>query len=157
MKKHIVIMVAVLSALMLFSGCSKIKEISVTSFELVSVTPKGLTELDALVKIGIHNPAVPFELTDAVGTLKIGGSPCLSLSADQLIVSGNMDKVYSLPIHGVLAEGFNPFQLLTLLKGDSIDLENVTADVDARISLRGGVGKNLELKDIKLSKLLKKE
>lgn len=157
MKKRILILLAVLSAMTFTTGCKKVKEISVTSFEIVSVTPSGLSDLDALIKLGIHNPAVPFEVTDATGTLKIAGKPSLSLSTDQLIVAGNSDKVYSIPIKGKIAEGFNPFELLKLINGSSLDLEQLTVDVNGKIALRGGVGKKLDLKDIKLNKLTQKK
>lgn len=157
MKKRILILLAVLSAVVLTGSCKKVKEIAVTSFEIISVTPSGLTELDALVKLGIHNPAVPFEVTDAAGTLKIAGKPCLTLSTDQLIVAGNCDKIYSIPVKGQIAEGFNPFELLNLFNGVSLDLERLTVDVDAKVALRGGVGKKLELKDFKLNRLMQKK
>lgn len=156
MKKRIILLLAVLSAMSLATGCKKVKEISVTSFEIVSVTPSGLTELDALIKLGIHNPMVPFEVTDATGTLKIAGKPCISLSTDQLIVAGNTDKVYSIPIKGWIAEGFNPFELLKLFNGGSLDFDQLTVDVNGKVALRGGVGKKLDIKDIKLSKFSKK-
>ena len=156
MKKRIILLLAVLSAMSLATGCKKVKEISVTSFEIVSVTPSGLTDLDALVKLGIHNPMVPFEVTDATGTLKIAGKPCISLSTDQLIVAGNTDKVYSIPIKGKIAEGFNPFDLLKLFNGTSLDFDKLTVDVNGKVALRGGVGKKLDLKDIKLNKFSKK-
>lgn len=155
MKKRILVLFALIGALTFLTGCEKVKEINVTSFELVSVNPKGLTELDALVKIGVHNPTVAFEISDATGTLNLEGSPCLSLAADQLIIAGNTDKVYSIPVRGTMAEGFNPFQLLKLINGNSLDLEKLTVDVNAKVSLRGGVGKKLELKNIKLNSLMK--
>lgn len=156
MKKRIILLIAVLSAMSFATGCKKVKEISVTSFEIVSVNPSGLTELDALIKLGIYNPMVPFEVTDATGTLKIAGKPCISLSTDQLIVAGNADKIYSIPIKGRIAEGFNPFELLKLFNGSSLDFDQLTVDVNGKVALRGGVGKKLDLKDIKLSKFSKK-
>lgn len=84
------------------------------------------------------------------------GKPCLHLTADQLIVAGNSDKVYTIPVRGTIAEGFNPFQLLNLINGASLDFDKLTVDVNGKIALRGGVGKKLELKDIRISDYMKK-
>lgn len=156
MKKHVLLFVCALAALLMCQGCNKVKELKVTSFEIVSITPSGTSELDATVRLGLHNPLVSFEVTDVIGTLKMEGKPCLHLTADQLIVAGNSDKVYTIPVRGTIAEGFNPFQLLNLINGASLDFDKLTVDVNGKIALRGGVGKKLELKDIRISDYMKK-
>ena len=155
MKRYILLFAAFMTAVLAFSGCNDIKQIKVTSFEVVSITPKGLNEIDALVKVGFHNPAMAFELTDAVGIAKVKGMPCLQVGADQLIVAGKCDKTYSIPVHGELAQGFNPFQLLQLLS-NQMGADDLTLDVSAKVALRGGIGKKIDLKDIPLSKFMKK-
>lgn len=139
--------------LLLVSGCAKTyKDIKVTSFDLVSVTPQGLTRVDALIDVGIDNPIVGFEVFDANGLVKLDGEPCLSITADQLVVQGKTAKTYRIPLNGVIADGFNPFQLLTLFK--NLDMSRVTVDLSARVNLRGGVGKVFEFKDMPLDKML---
>ena len=129
------------------------KDITVTSCELVSVMPQGLSSLEALIKIGIYNPSVSFEVSDLKGVAKVKGQPAIILTADQLIVTSGSDKVYRVPLYGEIAEGFNPFQLLQLLD-NQIDFQDVTIDVTGKVALRGGVGKKLDIKDIPLSKLI---
>lgn len=157
MKKHLPIIALIISAL-LMCGCSGhgIKDIKVTSVKIVSVSPRGLNGLDALLELGIHNPAMSFEVTDVTGVAKMDGQECLVVTADQLIVSGKTDKVYSVPLKGSLSEGFNPFQLLNIV-GGSMDMSKITVSVKAKVALRGGIGKNIELKDIPLSSLISKE
>ncbi|MCQ2182349.1 MAG: hypothetical protein MJY89_02970 [Bacteroidales bacterium] len=155
MKRKICLLLAIVaSALSLLTSCSKTKDIKITSFEIVSVTPRGMNGLDALVKIGINNPSVAFELTDLVGTLKLEGVPCLSITADQLIVSGKTVKTYSVPLQGQMSEGFNPFQLLRIINGYSLDFDKLTVDVQGKASLRGGFGKKLEINDLKIGEYL---
>lgn len=144
------------ACLLLFSSCSgSMKDFNMTSFELVSVTPKGFSEIDMLVKIGVHNPTVGFEVTDLQGTIKVKGQEAMVLDADQLMVAGRCDKVYSVPVHGALCPGYNPFQLLNFLN-NSHTIKDVTVDVNVRIAMRGGVGKKLEYKDIPIANYLKK-
>lgn len=57
MKRKIYILFIAILAVCL-TGCSKAKEISVTSCELVSLSPSGLKSIDGTVAVGIHNPDV---------------------------------------------------------------------------------------------------
>lgn len=143
---------------LLLSGCKgkSIKDISVTSVRLVSIVPEGLTGLSALVEVGIHNPTVGFELFDIEGLARYQGQDAFSAKADQLVVSGNTDKLYRIPVQGQIAEGFNPFQLLKLFGSEST-FDDVTFTVRGKVALRGGVGKNIEIKDIPLSQFFNKE
>ncbi|MCQ2181603.1 MAG: hypothetical protein MJY50_06075 [Bacteroidales bacterium] len=138
----------------LLSSCSGgVKDIRLTSFDIISVTPRGLNELYAMVELGIHNPMVAFTLEDARGVIKMEGQPCIVLSADQLLVDGNKDKVYVLPVKGRFDETFNPWQLLSLLKDK--DFSRFTVDVSAKVSLRSGIGKDIVINDMPLDKLLR--
>ena len=144
-----------LALALVLSGCQgkRLQDIKVTSARIVSIVPEGLTELSALVEVGIHNPSVAFEVRDLVGTAHYEDMNILSISADQLIVEGHTDKVYQVPLKGHIEEGFNPFRLLRLL-GNDASLDDVTVSFRARVALRGGIGKNIEMEDIPLSTLL---
>ena len=159
--KRLIILLSVILPLLSSCAGKGIKDIKVNSFELLSLTPKGLRDIDALVKVDVHNPSVSFELTDLSGLLKLKGKDVLTLSADQLIVAGKTDKTYTIPVHGTMAEDFNPFRLLEIFNaegGDSkLKLDDVTLDLNLRPALRGGLGKKIEIKDITLSKLLEKK
>lgn len=153
MKKLITILAVCLT---LFAGCSgSVKDIAVTSFNIISVTPRGFNEIYATVELGIHNPIVQFTAQDIQGTIKMDGAPCIRLEADQLIVDGNSDKKYLIPVKGKLAEDFNPWQFAELLTDK--DFSKMTVDASAKISLRTGIGKNFVVKDLSLEKLLSSE
>ena len=151
MRRYLLLLFAVVT--LLSGGCSGVRGISVTSCEIVSVIPQGLTSLEALIKVGIHNPSMAFEVIDLKGVAKMKGQPALILSADQIIVAAKSDKVYRIPLEGEMAEGFNPFQLLQLINNQA-DLKDVTIDVTGKVALRGGVGKKIDLKDIPLNNLI---
>ncbi len=141
--------------ILILSGCSKTyKDIKVTSFEVISITPKGLNQVDALVDVGIYNPIVGFEVTDVLGVLKMDGEPCVNINTDQLTISGKTEKVYRIPLHGELEPGFNPLSLLKVAQ--TLDFSGFTADVNGKVSLRGGIGKTIALKGLKLGELEKR-
>ena len=153
MKKLIIILSACIT---LFAGCSaSINDIAVTNFNIISVTPRGTNELYATIELGIRNPVIAFTLQDMEGTLKMDGQPCIRITADQLRVDGQSDRVYVIPVKGKLIDGFNPWQLLSVLKDN--DFSKFTVDVSARVSLKSGIGKDIAIKDVSLEKLLKKE
>lgn len=141
----------------LFLGsCSKTyKDIKVTSFDIVSITPKGLDAVDAVIDVGIDNPIMGFELFNAVASVKMKGVECIQLFSDQLVLEGHSEKVYRIPLHGKLSSSFNPLELLTIVK--DMDFSQFTMDAKARVNLRGGIGKDIDIKDIKLEKFLKKQ
>jgi hypothetical protein len=143
--------------LLLLSGCKGkgIKDISVTSVRLISITPEGFNGVSALIEVGIHNPTIGFEVTNLTGVAKFQGQDALSVHADQLMVPGHSDALYRIPLQGSIADGFNPLRLLRLLSKDG-SYEDVTFDVYARVAARGGLGKNIEILDIPLSSMLSK-
>ena len=130
MKNRPIVYVILLCCLsLLLSGCGKgAKDIKVTGFRLVSIT-------DVSITVDMHEqPAVVFE-------------------ADQLMVEGHCAKTYSLPLKGRIVDTFNPFQLLKLFSNED-SLDNLKASARARVALRGGIGKNIEIKDIPLKDLI---
>ncbi len=152
--KRVYILLLLALALVL-SGCQgrSLKDIKVTSARIVSIVPEGLTDLSALVEVGVHNPSVALEITDMIGMARFEDMDMLSVSADQLLVEGRSDKLYQVPLKGHIEEGFNPFRLLRLL-GTESSLDDITVSFKARVALRGGIGKNIEMEDIPLSNLL---
>ena len=140
---------------LLLSGCSKsVKEIRVTSFEVVSVTPVGLTRFVATVEAGIDNPFASLLVEDFEGHLKLDGQECLDVSAGELLLEGRCDKTYAIPFEASLSEGFSPFRILPILSDP--DPLRLSVDISARASLRSGVGKTFEFKDIPIDKFLKR-
>lgn len=142
---------------LLAAGCKRsgFQDISVTSARVISIVPEGLTGLSALVEVGIHNPTVGFELTGLQGVARYKGQDAFTATADQVLVSGHEDKIYRIPVQGRIADGFNPFLLLRLVSEDG-SYDDVTFTFSGRVSLRGGIGRNIELKDIPLSSLIQK-
>ena len=144
-----------LALALVLSGCQgkRLQDIKVTSARIVSIVPEGLTDLSAVVELGIHNPSVALVLTDIIGVVRYEDMDILSVSSEQVDIDGHADKLYRIPLRGHIEEGFNPFRLLRLLGSDS-SLDDVTVSFKGRVALRGGIGKNIEMVDIPLSTLL---
>ena len=137
----------------LICGCSKgVSDIKVTSFDIVSLTPQGLSAVDAVMDVGIDNPLIGFTLSDIKGIVKMDGTPCMTITSQPVTLEGKSDKVYRIPLTGVLSGAFNPFQLLDLVKDK--DLSRFKVDATAKVILPGGISKNLEFKDLAVEKLL---
>ena len=133
---------------LLLSSCASYKDIRITSFEVVSLTPSGLREVDATLRVGIDNPILSFVVEDIEGTLRDGSDPLAYVVSDQLIVSGKTSKAYEIPVKGRLADSKNILSVLsTISRPDSLK-----ADVSLKVSLRNGIGKTLNIKDIPVIK-----
>ena len=140
----------------LFSGCAdRLKEIEITSFKILSFAPQGLESMAAHVEIGIDNPSMAFELSEIKATVKFKGQDALYLSSDGLIVDARCARSYNLLLNGKCAEDFNPFSLLQLI-GNKANKSDITISVQAYVSLRGGLGKNIEYKEMTLDQILER-
>ena len=159
--KRLFIILAVILPLLSACGGRSLKDIRVDSVEIVSLTPHGLRDIDAVVRFTVHNPSMGFELTDVLGKIKFKGQEAVTISADQLIVAGNADKTYTVPIHGTISDDFNPFKLLGLVNGrggePTFNLDDLSVDLSLRRALRGGIGTTVVKKDIRISDFIEKK
>lgn len=146
--------ILLLALSLLIAGCSgnSFKDIKVKDFDIVSAQPVGLSAIDATVKVTVKNPTIGFVLDNTVGTIKIEGEPCLVLTAPRVMIDGKCEKTYEIPVHGRLGDSFNPFQLVDILQKK--DFSHCTLDVVTDASLKSGIGKKLEYKDLPLSQFL---
>ena len=140
---------------LLLAGCKGrgFEDVRVTSVRLVSISPEGLTRISAVAEVGVHNPTVAFDVTNLDGLAKFLGQDALMVTGEPVSIAARCDSVYTVPLQGRMAEGFNPLRLLRLL-GDDASFDDITFDVRARVTLRSGLGKNIEMLDIPLSGLL---
>ncbi len=133
------------------SGLSKVKDIKVTSCGLESYSLKGLRSIDAVLAVGIDNPALAFNVTDVSGTVKYNGEDFATYTADSISVEKKCSKVYDLPCTATLSEGVSLMRLMQIAKKGN--LEGFTTDVTATVKLKSGAGKTFRFKNIDLNKL----
>ena len=84
-KKTAKIVTLLLAAALCLCSCGKsLKDIKITSYEVTSVAPRGLSAFDATIDLGVNNPSVQFSLSAISATVKMDGTPCLYLTADDV-------------------------------------------------------------------------
>ena len=154
MRRLAELILVALAALLLTSCAKSLKDIEVTSCNVTSISPKGLSSFDATVDLGVNNPSVQLTISKMNATVKMDGVPCIYLTADDVTLAPKTEQVYILSLHGLLDGNFNPFTLLTLLNNP--DFDPMTIDVSCRATLKSGIGKDLIYKDIPLKDLLGK-
>lgn len=135
------------------SGCSvsKYREIRLSSFDIESFNLESTKVINFTALVGVNNPAPQFKLDTAYATIKAGGRDLVHLSTANVAVDAQKDSVYRVPVKGILSPGINVLYVLGALKEGAE--EAITADIDAKLVLRGGIGKTLEYRDLKLDDL----
>ncbi len=155
MKGALKISVLLFLACCVFGSCAKkFKQVSISSVEVESVVPTSLHSASAILAVGINNPAPSFKLKDVEATVKRNGEVFGTVNADPLAIDGKTERIYHVPLQAQLADGIGVIQLISAYR--NFKPEDFTVDVKARANVVGGVGKNIEYKDVPLSKLMKK-
>lgn len=147
------IALALLSAVVLYlSGCNKVKQISVTSVEVESISPAGFRGLYVNLAVGIDNPAFEIGLSEIDGALKHSGKVLGRLAMDSFVLQARSAEIYHLKAKVTIEPGANLAELMALL--DEKVLGECMLDVSARVTLKKGVSKVIRLNDIPVKKLL---
>ena len=155
MKRIAKISLLLLLAAFILTGCvSKYKKIKVSSFEVESVVPSSLRSANVVVAVGINNPAPAFQVRDIEATVKQNGNVMGLVTGEPVSVDGKCERVYRIPLQAQLAEGVGLMQLLATYK--SFNPEEFTIDLHARANVAGKIGKDIDYKDVPLTKFMKK-
>ena len=155
MKRIAKISLLLLLAAFVLTGCvSKYKKIKVSSFEVESVVPSSLRSANVVVAVGINNPAPAFQVRDIEATVKQNGNVMGLVTGEPVSVDGKCERVYRIPLQAQLAEGVGLMQLLATYK--SFNPEEFTIDLHARANVAGKIGKDIDYKDVPLTKFMKK-
>lgn len=145
---------AVVAMLPACGSLSKVKDIKITSCGVESYSMKGLRSINAVLALGIDNPAMDFTVTELNGILKYHGEDFAFYSGDTLQVEGKCSKVYDLPCSVTLKEGIGLLQAMQIIGKNSLD--DFTTDIEAKVKIRKGPRKTVRFKDLDLQKLAEK-
>jgi len=135
------------------SSCSKIHEISVTSYKIKSINPKGLRSVDATIDLGIHNPTLQFTLVNNKAVIYHQGTEIGTVVADDVTVEAKTDAVYPISGNVTLADGIGIFKVMSLAK--NFNEEEYTLDIDTDIKLKSGATFKVRKRDMPLTELTK--
>ena len=136
--------IAAAIVLLLAGGCSKIKEIQVTSVGVKYITPVSARSVEGVLLLGIDNPAMSFTVSDVDGVLRYYDRVMGSFTAGTVPVMARTSQVYELPCTATLAEGVSFLDVMAIAAKRSLD--GMTADVTLNIKLGNGKGKGTKLK-----------
>ena len=137
---------------LLLGSCAKVKQVGVTSFELDSITPKGLRALTVKMSVGVHNPANEITLSEISGEAVVSGKVIGNVAMAPVVLTARKDSTYKVKADVTLAEGVSVLEVLALAKNKSA-IENGTANIYAKAKLKGGPSKKIKMEDVPLKKL----
>ncbi|MCR5561577.1 MAG: hypothetical protein K6F58_07170 [Bacteroidales bacterium] len=153
MKRNIAI-ILLAAALLSLTGCvNKFKQVKITSVELESVKPRGMKTYDAVVQLGIENPAPSFNIMNLKADVRRDSLAIIHLSGENVAVAGRSSKVYRVPVTAQIDSSVTLLQLALLAR--SFNAELYVVDLSAK-AMVAGVGKTLEYTGIPLASLLNK-
>ena len=153
MKNKAYRLISIALMVLLLGSCVKVKQVGVTSFELDSVTPRGLRALTLTMSVGVHNPAKEITLSEISGEAVVSGKVIGNVAVAPVVLTARKDSSYTVKADLTLAEGVSVFEVLALAK-DKSAIENGTANVYAKAKLKGGPSKKIKMEDVPLKKLL---
>ena len=153
MKNKAYRLISIAFMVLLLGSCAKVKQVGVTSFELDSVTPRGLRALTLTMSVGVHNPANEITLSEISGEAVVYGKVIGNVAMAPVVLTARKDSSYTVKADLTLAEGVSVFEVLALAK-DKSAIENGTANVYAKAKLKGGPSKKIKMEDVPLKKLL---
>lgn len=137
---------------LILGSCAKVKQVGVTSFELDSITPKGLRALTVKMSVGVHNPANEITLSEISGEAVVSGKVIGNVAMAPVVLTARKDSTYKVKADVTLAEGVSVLEVIALAKNKSA-IENGTANIYAKAKLKGGPSKKIKMEDVPLKKL----
>ncbi|MBO7192423.1 MAG: hypothetical protein J6V17_03430 [Bacteroidales bacterium] len=147
------LLIVILSVMALgLSGCKKVKEITVTSVQVESISPQGLRGVNVYLAVGIDNPAFYIGMEDVHGALKHSGKVLGRIALDPFVLQAKSAEIYHLKAFVSLGEDAKLRDLLMLTNMEK--LNECVIDVYATPKLKSGLGAPITVKNIPLKELL---
>lgn len=144
---------ALAAAALLAGGCTlaKVRDISITSVGVKYLVPTSTRSVDAVLRLGVNNPSIPFTVHDLDGLIRQGDKLWATFTSTGTDIQGQSEQVYELPCTIVLADGVSFLDVLALAARRQLD--GITADINLPVEVKRGVGTTLHFKDIDLTQL----
>lgn len=142
----------VCTCILLLTGCGKLKQIRPTTFEIVSFQPQGLARVEVDFRLGIDNPAMQIGLSEISAEVMMSGKIIGKVSLSPFIMEAKSNKVYDMT--ALVELGTTIFNFLPILKDAEVQ-KKVTVNLAARATLKSGLSKKIELKDVPMEQIMK--
>lgn len=135
-------------------GVSKIKDIKLVSAGVKYIIPTSLRTFDAMLELGIDNPAMTFNVSGIDGGIRVDEVPFATFTAGEVRVEGKQIIRYELPCSITLEPGISLIDVLKLSTRRSLD--GIKADINLKVASKNGTFKApLSYKDLDLAEFSK--
>ena len=128
-------------------GVSKVKDIKVTSVDFKYITPTSARSLDAVLLLGVDNPAPAIKISALEGIVSYGDRQIVQVKAGELSLEKKSSHVYEVPCTASLVDGVSLLSLIPVFSGSPDALK---ADVRLHVALKNGPGTDLVFNDLKI-------
>ena len=143
---------AVAATCLMAGSCdvARVKDIKIVSAGVKYIVPTSMHSFDAMLLLGIDNPAMTFNVQDVDGLIKVDEKPFATFTTGQMRVEGKQIIRYELPCTINLEPDVSLLDLLKLCTRRSLD--GIKADVNLRVASKNGkLQAPLSYKDIDLA------
>ncbi len=155
-KNRIISLVTALAfAVMSLSSCSeikKVKQIDITSAHITNLSPKGLTSIDLDCQVGISNPSIQMSFSEITCDIKHSGKVLGNVALDPFTLNGRTEDTYDLKANAKLGKDISLMEAMNLFNSNIMN--ELTADLHAKVKLKGGISKRVTLRDVPLKRLI---
>lgn len=128
-------------------GVSKVKDIKITSVDFKYITPTSARSLDAVLLLGIDNPAPAIKVSGLDGVVSYGDRQIARVTAGEVSLQKKSSMVYEVPCTASLMDGVSLLSLIPIFSGSPDALK---ADVRLHAALKNGPGTDLVFNDLKI-------
>lgn len=128
-------------------GVSRVKDVKVTSVDFKYITPTSARSLDAVLLLGVDNPAPAMKISALEGIVSYGDRQIVQVKAGELLLQKKSSQVYEVPCTASLVDGVSLLSLIPVFSGSPDALK---ADVRLHVALKNGPGTDLVFNDLKI-------
>jgi len=138
--------------LAVLSGCTDIRNIRISQCRIVSISPRGLSSLDATVSVDLFNPGAGMTLYDMEAWIREDGRDLLKLTAPSVIIAADTTGRYEVVCSASLQGGLSLFDVRNLIS--ERDFSTYYVDISLYQKTGNGKGRPVKINRMPLKKLL---
>lgn len=137
------------------SSCSKIHDISLTSYRIDNFNMRGLKTMDITLTLGVHNPTLQFTLKDNHANIYREGVLLGTIDATDVTIPARTDGAYQVTGTVTLSDSMSLMKVMAL--ASRFNAEEYTVDIFTKIVTKHGMKVKVEKLGIPLSDLTASE
>lgn len=139
--------VLVAACMLLLQGCaSKMKDIALQDYKIEHISPEGMRGVNVTLALTVYNPSAQVTLSEISGTVFRKGTEFATFTAGDITLHRKCTETYPLEASLRLGKDISLFDLMGLATDH--DPEDFTVSLHAHASLRSGLGKDLDFKEV---------